>query len=581
MQKMKRMVAGILGLAMLLTMAACGTGGASSSVPAEQTASAVSPAEPAPETAAPEPEPPVETEPPASAMEPEETADRSVSLPISEDVIDLSYWTTVSPQLADIVTSLDQCKMWSYMEEITNIHIDGELIAAQSGNEKFALMVASSDYADLLDSPGANYTTGLQGALDDDVLIDLTDIVAEYMPNYGAIIASNEEYEKGTRVDDGRIGMIYGLYNEDYVPTEGPIIRQDWLDALNLETPVTYDDLYDVLTAFKENYGASMWIPYSGSPLGNYLGAGYGIATTYLTFLSGREPFYQVDGTVKFGPMEDAYYDYLVMLNQWYHEGLIWSDFYSYTERFNAPPDSGVLSGQFGVWFGTYANFQVWTEAAEDPNFHVVAFTDPVMNAGDTNHLRAESFLVTNGGVGISTNCEYVEEAAKLIDYWFSDEGRFLLTYGFEGETFEYDADGHPQFTDLINHNPDGLTETAAKALYLGGFGFHSIDDPDYIYLDQGYTQDQIDAPQIWISTSDCDYGIPSTVSMTVEESTENAALLSDIGTYVSTWTLQAVIGDQELTPETFEVFRSTLMQMSIETVIGNKQAAVDRYNQR
>jgi putative aldouronate transport system substrate-binding protein len=583
---MKKIVALLLVLAMVLSLAACGSSAGSnaevSSAASEVISEASDVQEEAAEPVEQEAEPTSAEETEAEEEEEEEPeADLSVSLPISEDLITLSYWTTVNPQLADVVTSLDQCKMWNYMEEITNIHVDGQVIAAQSGNEKFALMVASGDYTDLLDSPGANYTTGLQGALDDDVLVDLTDIVQEYMPNYASIVASNEEYTKGTRVDDGRIGMIYGLYNEDYVPTEGPIIRQDWLDALELDAPVTYDDLHDVLTAFKENYGASMWIPYSGSPLGNYLGAGYGIATTYLTFLSGREPFYQVDGTVKFGPMEDEYYDYLVMLNQWYNEGLIWSDFYSYTERFNSPPDSGVANGQFGVWFGAYTNFQNWTNSAEDPNFHVVAFTDPVMNAGDTNHLRAESFLVTNGGVGISTNCEYVEEAAKLIDYWFSDDGRFLLTYGFEGETFEYDADGHPQYTDLIKNNPDGLTESAAVALYIGGFGFHFIDDPDYIYLDKGYTQDQIDAPQIWISTSDCSYGIPSTVSMTVEESTENAALLSDIGTYVSTWMLKAVIGDQELTPETFEEFRETLKQMDIETVIANKQAAVDRYNAR
>ncbi len=576
MQTRKRTVAVMLALAMLLTTAAACSSNPESSGSEDltvETSTQPTVEETSPNVTA------EQTEAAASTMESAEK--QIVSLPISEETITLSYWTTVDPQLADVVTSLDQCKMWNYMAEITNIQVEGRLVAAQSGNDQFALMVASGEYADLLNSPGANYTTGLQGALDDNVLVDLTDVVDTYMPNYAAIISSNEEYEKGVRVDDGRIGMIYGLFNEDYMPTEGPVIRQDYLDELGLDTPVTYDDLHDVLTAFQENYGATMWIPYSGSPLGNYLGAGYGIATTYLTFLSGREPFYQVDGTVKFGPMEDAYYDYLVMLNQWYEEGLIWSDFYSYTEKFNAPPDSGVISGQFGVWFSSYSNFQVWTDAAEDPDFHVVAFSDPVQNAGDTNHLRAESYLVTNGGIGISTSCAYVEEAAKLIDYWFSDEGRFLLTYGFEGETFEYDADGHPQYTDLIWNNPDGLSQAAAEALYIGGFGFCTIDDPDYIYLDQGYTQDQIDAPYIWTATSDCDYGIPSTVSMTVEESTENSALLSDIGTYVSTWMLQAIIGDQVLTPETFAEFRETLKGMNIEIVIANKQAALDRYNQR
>lgn len=576
MQNWKKHLALLMALAMLLgVLAGCGDDAASAAV------SSAEPEVSAAETAAQSVEEASELET-DSAAEPAPEEDLTVSLPISEEPITLTYWSTVSPMFADVVTSLDQCLLWNKMEELTNIHVEGTLINAQSGQEQFALMVAGGSYTDLLDSPGSNYTTGLQGALDDDVLIDLTDVVTEYMPNYSAMIKTNEEYEKGTRVDDGRIGMIYGLNNTDYKPTEGPVIRQDWLDALNLDTPVTYDDLHNVLKAFKENYNATMWIPYSGSPLGNYLGAGYGIASTYLTHMSGREPFFQVDGTVKFGPMEDEYFDYLSMLNQWYEEGLIWNDFVSYTERFNQPPDSGVTGGDFGVWFSSYSNFQVWTEAAEDPNFHIVAFSDPVQKEGDINHLRAENFLVTQGGVGISTSCEYVEEAARLIDYWFSEEGRFLLTFGIEGETYELDADGHPQYTELITNNPDGLPKVAAEALYLGGFGFHTVDHDEYVYLDQGYTEDQTAASDIWMATSDNAYGIPNVVSMTVEESTENASLLSDIGTFVSTWTLQVITGDQALTDASIEEFRTTLRdQLHIETAIANKQAALDRYNSR
>lgn len=31
-------------------------------------------------------------------------------------------------------------------------------------------------------------------------------------------------------------------------------LRQDWLDELGMETPVTIDDWHDVLKAFKDNY---------------------------------------------------------------------------------------------------------------------------------------------------------------------------------------------------------------------------------------------------------------------------------------------------------------------------------------
>lgn len=586
MKQKKHIVAGTLLLAMLTgLLGGCGNNTAESQAAEASGAEAQSQVVQEQETtqaAQPEHAETAGSEEPSELDSSSEVEATAVSLPLTDEPVTLTYWTTVSPMYADAITSLNDCLLWNQMMEDTGVQVEGILVNAQSGAEQFALMVAGGDYYDLLDSPGANYTTGLAGALNDDVLVDLTDIVDTMMPNYKTIISSNEEYSKGTRIDDGRIGMIYGLNNVDYKPTEGPVIRQDWLDALGLDTPKTYDQLHDVLEAFRDSYGAAMWIPYSGSPLGNYLGAGYGIATTYLTHMSGREPFYQVDGTVKFGPMEDSYYDYLTMLHQWYEEGLIWNDFVSYTERFNQPPDGGITSGQFGVWFSSYQNFPVWTASADDPNFHIVAFSDPVQKEGDVNHLRAENFLVTNGGVGISTSCENVELAAKLIDYWFSDEGRYFLTFGIEGTTYELDQDGHPQYTDLILNNPDGLSQAAAKALYLGDFGFHTVDHDDYIYLDTGLTADQTKAPDIWTATSDNAYGIPNVVSMTVEESTENASLLSDIGTYVSTWTLQAITGDQELTEESFAEFRATLEdQLHIDQCLANKQAALDRYNLR
>ena len=94
-----------------------------------------------------------------------------VELPITAEPITLTLWTTVNPMLADTINSLDQCALWDVLEERTNIHMDGKLISAMAGQEQFQLMMASGDYTDLLDSPGANYATGIQGAMDDDVLL--------------------------------------------------------------------------------------------------------------------------------------------------------------------------------------------------------------------------------------------------------------------------------------------------------------------------------------------------------------------------------------------------------------------------
>lgn len=37
--------------------------------------------------------------------------------------------------------------------------------------------------------------------------------------------------------------------------------------------------------------------------------------------------FYVQDGVVKYGLVEDGFYDYLTMMNRWYENGLLYADF--------------------------------------------------------------------------------------------------------------------------------------------------------------------------------------------------------------------------------------------------------------
>lgn len=522
-----------------------------------------------------------EAEREVSVQEPE-VEKTGVAMP--EEPVTITYMVTINPQNMNLYESLDELLVWQTLAERTNVTVDATLVNAQEGQTKFSLMVASGDYTDWMDSVSSNYTTGLAGAMDDDVILDLTDIIQELMPNYAAILFSNDVYIKGATLDDGRMGQVYSLtpVDEDEC-TSGPVIRQDWLDALNLDTPVTYDDLHDVLVAFQENYGASMWIPYTGSPMGNYLGAGYGISTTYMTHLRGREPFYQVDGEIRFGPIEDEYYDYLQMMAQWYQEGLIWSDFTSYTEKFDGPPADKVLDGSFGVWFGNTTDWQTWTEQAADPNFRCVAFADPVMNEGDVNHLRNYNEPITNGGIAISTQCmdETLDAAIYLLDYFFSDEGSFLTTFGVEGVTYELDAEGHPQYTELITNNPDGLQESQALVIYGGSTISTAYQHSEADYLLNTDTDDQNEASDIWKATSDAAYDIPDLCDISTEDNDRYSNIMADLGTYISEWSLKMITGQTTLTEDAFMEYRDTVAQMSIDEAIAIKQDALDRYNAR
>ncbi len=521
---------------------------------------------------------------PSELEEPAPETHAGVSLPMPESPVTITYMVTIQPAYIGLYDSLDELLVWQELAERTNVTVDATLVNAMEGQTQYGLMFASGEYTDWLDSVSSNYTTGLAGAIDDEIILDLTDIIHESMPNYSAILYSEEEYLKGATLDDGRMGMVYALTRvETDECTSGPVIRQDWLDALELDTPVTYDDLHDVLVAFKENYGATMWVPYSGSPMGNYLGAGYGIATAYMTHLSGREPFYQVDGEIRFGPIEDAYYDWLAMMAQWYQEGLIWADFATYTEKFDGPPSEKVLDGTFGVWFGNTNDWQTWTSQAVDPDFHCVAFADPVMNAGDVNHLRTYNEHITNGGISISTQCldEKLDAAIYLLDYLFSEEGSFLCTFGVEGYTFEYDADGHPQYTALILNNPNGLQESQALAMYVGSTVSIAYEHPDADYLIDTNTGDQNAASDIWKATSDAAYDIPDLCTVSAEDSERYSSIMADIGTYISEWTLKVITGQAALTEAGFQEYLDTVSAMHIDEAIAIKQDALDRYNKR
>lgn len=580
----KKMLTWLLALSLLLGLFT-GCAAEESAAPSSSAAESVAAEVPAEETSVGEASAEAPAEVP-SAEEAEASVEEpaAVGVPKPEEPVTITYMVTINPQNMNLYESLDELLVWQELAARTNVTVDATLVNAQEGQTKFSLMVASGDYTDWMDSVSSNYTTGLAGAMDDDVILDLTDIIKESMPNYSSVLFSDEVYVKGATLDDGRMGQVYALtpVDEDEC-TSGPVIRQDWLDALNLETPVTYDDLHDVLTAFKENYGASMWIPYTGSPMGNYLGAGFGLSTTYMTHLRGREPFYQVDGEIRFGPIEEAYYDYLELMAQWYDEGLIWSDFTSYTEKFDAPPADKVLDGTFGVWFGNTNDWQTWTEQAADPNFHCVAFADPVMNEGDINHLRTYNEPITNGGIAISTQCvdEKLDAAIYLLDYFFSEEGSFLCTFGVEGTTYELDADGHPQYTELITNNPDGLQQSQALVIYGGSTISTAYQHAEADFLVDTDTDDQNAASDIWKATSDAAYDIPDLCTVSSEDNEHYSNVMADIGTYISEWSLKMITGQTELTEAAFAEYLDIVAGMNIDEAIAIKQDALDRYNAR
>ena len=175
-----------------------------------------------------------------------------------EETAELSMWGTLPNDLTAYMETFNDTVVWQKIEELTNVHIDMTLALASTSTDAFNIMVSSGEYPDLIQGMAARYPGGLTRAYDDGIIVELTDLINDYMPDYKALVESDERYVKDTKSDDGETFGIYILGSfEDNSNRSGLVIRGDWLDALNLEVPTTYDEMYEVLKAFQAEYNTS------------------------------------------------------------------------------------------------------------------------------------------------------------------------------------------------------------------------------------------------------------------------------------------------------------------------------------
>ena len=552
MKNAKKLVALLLSLALVLSLGACGGNGESS------TSSEASPSSTTEESGA------AAESGDESQAETAETGE--FQLPIVDEPTTLSYFVADDSNAAIMTTDWNDNEFYQEMERRTGVHLEFEMVSSADYQTNFNLMIASGNLADMIYVGASYYAEGVDAAIDDGYFLDLTDLVDEYMPNYERIRTSDVQYELLSTTDSGRLGAVYELRQSKQGPWLGLWIRQDWLDDLGLETPVTFDDYHEVLTAFKNEKGATapLILNFSGSD------GEFGTMSGGLNVLNS----WQLDetGKVNFGPYMDAWKEYVTIMHQWYTEGLIDPDFMATDER--TADMAKVVTGASGLFAALYTMPSVYEAASEDPNMNLAPVNPPVMNEGDEGHIRLRDSY-TSGNTAISADSENWEVALRWLDYLYTDEGALLANYGVEGDTFEFDENGKPVFTDKILNNENGWTMTQTVASYLcpsAGIANWS----DWTRELAGVPEKDQACYDVWSEFSD-DWRLPSSVTLTQEESTERAALYADISTIVKEQTAQFISGALDI-EENWDAYIASLESSGIERAIEITQAAYDRY---
>ncbi len=560
---MKKLCIFLLLAAFLVGLTACGGTAEETAAPAESEAPAATEA-PAAETAAPET---AESEAPEAAA--------GISYPLVEETVTLTQWGSVNPQAMTYISSLSEASVIEAAEAATGVHLECTSIAGNLVSDNFSIMIASGDYCDFIDNIGQQYTDGADAAIADGVLIDLAPYLEENAPDFWALLQGDDDTRRFATTDAGAIPFFLSITQDaDALLDNGMLIRQDWLDSLGLESPETFDELHDVLTAFQTEMGATaaLWLGSDGMTLSEY----YGASVAYER-MAPKYPFYVQDGVVYCGYLEDSYRGYLETMAQWYAEGLIWQDFMTDGMAFGITSSNGLTeftNGNMGVAYGELTDIRDVPEMASD-GMVLSAMRDPSVEPGDVNH-RSSASSPLGYKWGISTSCGDVELACKYANYFYTEAGSLLATYGVEGEAYTL-VDGEPVFTELVTNNPDGLSSMVIAALYMGTENIGLFDGN---YKLQLYSEDLVAQAQVWKDSRVGDEVYPKGPSFTVDEAAEISSVFGDLTTMVSETSVQFITGERDIATE-YDSFIESIVALGAENITAVFQAAYDRYMSR
>ena len=583
--KNNKLLALLLVLALCIgLMSACGSTAGSASAPAAESAGSAGSAA-AEEAAAPAAE---EAAAPADAGSAVEAADSAVEeaaepvddgevvleyveLPVSEEEVHYSCWMPVAPFMELIGVSLDQfseqINMVKLINETTNVYIDFQAVAGGFGeDEKFNLMIAANDYCDII-GISSNYSTGTEGAIDDEVIVDIREDLEEYAPNYMNLLKSNQKAYLNMLTDSGKMGCIAQLLKKAGTENMGMIIRKDWLTEAGMnDEPDTLEAMEQYLQYAKDTYGAYAYLQYGGQD------------TDWASAFNVNPGGFMVkDGTIVHAYTTPEYQDYLAQMNDWYKKGFFNDDFYNDTDITMVRYDMANDLCSF-VDYSAAGISDIYDMNPANTAMELMAIHYPKAPGVEDIHVGFDSQLIKNGDTwAITTACDDYIPLLQLVNWLYSEEGQFMYNWGEEGVSFEYGPDGEPHWTDLIINNPDGLSYMFATYKYASGQATTFF--PGVFDMEKGFYDPkpgQLEALDTLSELTDGAWIIDRGVQIPLELQTEYASLTTEMSTYADGEILKFILGDRDLS--TYDDFLSTVQSMGLDRITEIEQQAYDTY---
>ncbi|MBW4084996.1 extracellular solute-binding protein [Paenibacillus sp. S150] len=478
--------------------------------------------------------------------------------PIVQEPVTLKMFTRIAPvngPFKDMPVFQDYGKLSNVQVEFTEAPTDGF-------QEKKNLLFASNELPDALYRSGLTpletirYGTAGQ-------LIPLEQLIDDYAPNFKKLMDQYPEIRSAITTPEGHIYALPAVVTLGSARTDKKWINQAWLKKLNLEEPVTTDDLYNVLVAFRDKdpngNGKADEIPMTARASS---GSGQGIPV--VTMMSGsfgldQQLGYNInltDDKVEIWMGSEQNKELLLYLNKLYSEELLDPAVFSHKE---AEYLAKQASGNTGFFFDQTNN--PFLEIA-DQYTGIAPLEGP---HGDRLQSQGAPIARDFGAFAITSVNKYPEASLRWIDYFYSEEGSTLLRFGREGEHYEL-KDGIPYYNEdfLKSGNQAKITP------YAGGGAPHLISEKVASYINPLQVQEA--QRKLDPFMPEVRYAAP----MFDEQTAQQVNILrNDIDKYYEEQSTKFIAG--ALSFDKWDEFQATLKKLKIDELEQLYQEAYDK----
>lgn len=364
------------------------------------------------------------------------------------------------------------------IEAATNTKLDVEFVSEEAYSDRLVTALGRNDTPELFCR-----VPNRQALIKDGAAYPLYDLLMQYAPNYMDIVESYDDPNMLLELTDVETFEIYSMMNIREPECQlSFLIRKDWLDALNLSVPETWEEFKEVLKAFKtrdpNGNGRQDEIPFSVQDITNMRYA-FGIDTRYFFAMDGNDYVPTV--------YHSQYKKYLEALQDLFAEELLDNRYY---ERSYDGLQNIMSNNTLGctVYYSEYAKLSTEDLRKNGVTKGTWVGIQPIQGPDGYSGVQSAGGFENNFMISSKVSAEKAREIVRFMNWFYTEDGINLLNYGIEGKHHTLNSDG----TRTIKKEYATFKSARKAGMLFESFNYRFSKDAYLQYVFNGNTIDSL-----------------------------------------------------------------------------------------